>query len=956
MGKGRGGGGGGGQAPEPQWTSASNFASWPDYLAALQTYNTEKDNSNSNGFVYNSQTKNFVKNYKNTNFETFSTQPVTDSISIPYTVHERVTDDYGGTALFFGGSPQGENGPYYPERTEYAQISFDEAKGKSRDEVAGILSSRIGGIEWSEDNAIYNFASSQFDSIVGSSNANEENKTKNAAANDLTQKYNALRTKNEATNTLYDKAETTARASRGGDYVAQRNALSGLGATDAVKATFKDFYRDQKLQSWDANLGAKPAYGDFDPNYYKTQNPTIQQQWQNAVANDDIDITERYNENSFYLQNYTTQGKPAGLRGNAAEVTKASNAYLENPPTDADLQAVRDLQLGVDTATQSQRLLNIPEIAKQWEVAKNGDPYWDKLAKEKYLDVSKPDEFAALFRLSNRPEDKQVSLNYNINAGYGVTQLEDALNQAVGEKAIVDVKRFGALAQNVLKDSIKEMQKAKAKEQTLGLMKGFSGFNEIMDINKTLTNSILGDSGVGGVLSFTSAGKAEESLTKSLQNITGVQNNATYNWQQWFDTALKEKYNKDIELGYTTDQATEQVKIDGEFARSFIDTYLTPRFNTSRSMDEFVEYLDVRQEEQNPFQTQDILNATKLTADLRSKQYLDQIKSTAVRSFDPNFYFSPTGDKARETAYANQASTVAADWEAAKKGDTYWQQQAYRFGVDINDKAAFARMHFEVKGQGKGYDAADDILNASKVQDQIYSTILPALKDEALKQGTVFGLFVTPEEFADDMLRGLDPNDKSTWNEVLQRYGLTDFKGTVEELKQYVAETLRTGSAQDIREQIKYLNEKRQKPTQKVLGLTYIERPEDFKNEKAAADTELYKTFQSAGFQGTEDDFYKNFFPDVDRSEQSLLTKAGGNKALKTSGLDFSDPFASLGTIESFFADENAAEAKQDKSSSTDKTDTSDFFSLGSDEEDEDYKSATGQKILGEFTSMFKGL
>ena len=649
---------------------------------------------------------------------------------------------------------------------------------------------------------------------------------------------------NTAVNTLIQKAQT----SRGGDYASVRDSFlnTDLGLVqngytqdkanefkNSLVDSFKDFYRSEKLESWDPALGSKPLYGDFQPSYYEGINPVAAQQYSAAVANDDIDITERYGKTNFYYWHYTTQGKPAGLRGNAAEATKRAEQYQENPPTDADLQAVRDLQLGVDTKTQSQRLLNIPEIAKQWDAAKNGDPYWNKLAKEKYLDVSKPDEFAALFRLSNRPEDKQVSLNYNINAGYGVTQLEDALNQAVGEKAIVDVKRFGALAQNVLKDSIKEMQKAKAKEQTLSLMKGFSGFSEIMDINKTLTNSILGDSGVGGVLSFTSAGKAEESLTKSLQNITGVQNNATYNWQQWFDTALKEKYNKDIELGYTTDQATEQVKIDGKFARDFIDTYLTPRFNTSRSMNEFVEYLDVRQEEQNPFQTQDLVNATKLTADLRAKQYLDQIKATAARSFDPDFYFTPTGDKARETAYADQASTVAADWEAAKKGDEYWQQQAYRFGVDINDKAAFARMHFEVKGQGKGYDAADDILNTGKVQDQIYNNILPALKDEALKQGTVFGLFVTPEEFADDMLRGLDPNDKDTWNEVLQRYGLTDFKGTVEELKKYVAETLRTGSAQDIREQIKYLNEKRQKPTQKVLGLTYIERPEDFKNETA---------------------------------------------------------------------------------------------------------------------------
>jgi len=717
---------------------------------------------------------------------------------------------------------------------------------------------------------------------------------------------------------------------------------------------FRTFYANEKVPTWDTALGAKPLYGTFDAKYYKEQRPNAATAWSDAVKKDDLDVIQRYDENSFYLQDYTTTGKSQGIRGNRAEITQASNVYLEKPPTDTDLQTVRDLQLGIDTGTQSQRLLNIPEIAKQWEAAKNGDAYWNKLAKEKYLDVSKPDEFAALFRLSDRPEDKQTSLNYNINAGYGITELEDALNQAVGEKAIVDVKKFGALAQNVLKDTIQELQKAKAQEQTLDLLRNFGGFSEITDINKTLSNSILGDSGVGGVLSFTSGGNPEEALTKSLQGITGVRNNTTYNWQQWFDTALKEKYNKDIELGYTAGEAKEQVKIDGEFARKFIDTYLVPRFNTARSMNEFVEYLDVRQEEQNPFQTQDLLNATTLTANLRSKAYLDQIKGTSARSFDPNFYFNPTGDKARESDYTNQASTVAADWEAAKKGDAYWAQQAYRFGVDVNDKAAFARMHFEVKGQGKGYDAAEDILNAGKVQDEIYTNILPALKDEALKQGTVFGLFVTPEEFADDLLQGLNPEDTENWQAVLKRYGLTDFKGTVEELKEYIAQTLRTGSAQDIREQIKYLNEKRKKPTQEVLGLTYIERPEDFKNQQAAPDTELYKVFQSAGFQGSEDEFYTKFFPDVDRSEQQLLTKAGGNQALKLAQLDFSDPFASLGTIESFFGDDE--EPKTTSNTSSDEDTDSNFFSLGSDKDDEDYKSETGQKILGEFTSIFKGL
>jgi len=306
-------------------------------------------------------------------------------------------------------------------------------------------------------------------------------------------------------------------------------------------------------------------------------------------------------------------------------------------------------------------------------------------------------------------------------------------------------------------------------------------------------------------------GKAEDSLEKALQGVTGVNNNVTYNWQQWFDESLKKKYGEAIELGLTKEEAEEQIKIESEFAKEFIDQYLIPRFDTSRSMDEFVEYLDVRQEEQNPFQTQDLLNALSQTANLRAEQFLDQIKSTGTRYFDPNFYFNPTGNKARAEDYAKQAETVSADWEAAKKGDPYWAQQAYRFGVDINDKNAFARMHFEVKGQGQGYDAAEDILTAGKVQDEIYNKILPSLEEEALKQETVFGqIHFARRSLLMKMLSGLDPNDTETWKETLEKLGLENFTGTIEELREYIIEGLRTGSAQEIREQIKYLNEKRQ--------------------------------------------------------------------------------------------------------------------------------------------------
>jgi hypothetical protein len=886
----------------------------------------------------------------------------------------------------------------------------------------------------------------------------------NTQLNSLYSKLNAdnttLNQQNTYKNQAYDKTVAVSSTTKGGDYTTQREAIRKIGNVDSgLKSTlenyYKAFYSTEKLQQWDSALGAKPPYGEFDSSYYKTQNPAAAQQWASAVTNDDIDITQRYGEGGFYLQHYTTQGKPAGARGNKAEATAAANQYVERAPTDADLQAARTIQLGVDTDTQTDRLLNIPTVASEWEKAKAGDFYWKEQAKEKFLDVNKPDEFAALFRLSDRPEDQVIRLNYNANAGYGITELEDAIGEAVGEKATVDVKRFGALTQDVLKQTIDEMKKAKAREQEISMFKGFGAFGEIVDINKELSNSILGDSGVGGILSFTGGGKAQESLEKSLTGITGVNtNNTVYNWQKWFDETLKTKYGKDyskfepfeekkdiikaftdkktkekvfdeakqeftadflsrsgfattqklitflkaqgtegqtildtikgnpgdnaksvldpilftltktikdldkeidrsLSLNYVIDGTSSNLKIDAQFARDFIDEYLIPRFDQSKSMDEFVEYLDVRQSEQNPFQTQDIMNAAKLVADIRAQSYLDQLKTTPGRYFDSNFYFNPTGDKAREGAYTEQAAGVSADWEAAKAGDEYWKAQAYRFGVDINDKDAFARMHFQVKGQGKGYDPADDILNASKVSDYIYTQILPALKEEALKQGSVFGQFITPEEFADEMLRGLDPNDKTTWDEVLKRYGLENFKGDIQELKEYVKETLRTGSAQEIRENIKYLNEKRQQPTQEKLGITYIERPEDYKDEGIKGDTELYKTFQSAGFQGTEDEFYENFFPDMDRSEQVLLTKAGKDESLKTSGLDFTDPFASLGTIESFF-DADEPEKTTDKPEP--KTNSYFRIAMGEDEDEPTTKSKSGASILGEFTSMFKGL
>ena len=69
----------------------------------------------------------------------------------------------------------------------------------------------------------------------------------------------------------------------------------------------------------------------------------------------------------------------------------------------------------------------------------------------------------------------------------------------------------------------------------------FSTFGEIMDVNKSLSDSLLGDSGVGGFLPFMGkdSGFDSKTLEKQLSGVTGINNNVVYNWQQWFDDSIK---------------------------------------------------------------------------------------------------------------------------------------------------------------------------------------------------------------------------------------------------------------------------------------------------------------------------------------------------------------------------------------------------------------------------------
>lgn len=717
-----------------------------------------------------------------------------------------------------------------------------------------------------------------------------DNEAANAAAAKLNKENEELNALNAKRNNVYNKVIATASTAQKGDYLSQRDVIRKLDVDENTRKDLEASYRQ----------------------FYVNEKVD---KWDPVFASKPLygDFDAKY-----YKENYP-------------DVADAWKRYVDNDDVDV-------IERYGETGFFANHYTNVGKKENRRGNAAETTAKADKYNETKPTDA----EIQAI-------RDKQLKTGTD-----ETSELQDVINTVLGEEGLEKTKKFGALRQDVLKQTIAEMKKARGKEQMLSAFRGIEGFSEIMDINKSLTNSILGDSGIGGVLSIMGNKEdVEKDLEKSLQGITGIRNNVAYNWQQWFDETLKTRYQKDLELGLTTDKAEEKLKIEGNFARDFIDNYLKPRFDTSRSMDEFVEYIDVKQNEQNVFQTQDQISSLAIVADARVQSYLDKVKSTGDRSFDSNFYFNPTGNKIRSDAYKEQASTVTQDWEAAKQGDPYWAQQAYRYGVDINNKKDFARMHYQEKGQSKDYDAAEDIINSDKIKDIIYNEILPALSVSGAKQGSPFGSFLSPEEFSNELLKGLNPENKADWDSVLKSFGLTGFKGTIDELKEVIQETVRTGSAQTIREGIKYLNEKREEPTQEKLGITYIQREEDYKNKAAASDTALFKTFQDAGYKGTEDDFYKTFFPDVDRSEQAFLTKAGKKDTFKMDAFDLSDPMAAFGTVESFLSgDEEPDKIEREEETKP----TSTFFGLGLDdeEEDQDYKSKTGSDILGQFTSFFK--
>jgi len=761
---------------------------------------------------------------------------------------------------------------------------------------------------------------------------NENNKIANQKGQDFNQQNTNLNNQNTKNNQAFDKTYSVAANTTGGDYLEKRNIIRQLEKEGLINETtknkletdFKTFYRNEKLTPWDTSTAAKPpspgGTKELDLAFYAKQVPSLTSQWTEAVINDDLDIVERYNNNwkDYFSAHYTTQGRLNGIRGYEEESTDRADDYVETP-TDLDKQRIMDATLGAGTA------------------------------------------FDTLIKSILGPNEEE------------------------------ETKQYSALVENTLKDTIAKLNKVKNQELQWDLYRNLDGFTEVMDLNKTLANSIMGDSGIGGYLAA-SAKKTESELTTDLETqlgkATGLQSNVTYNWQKWFDDQLTEKYgidykqfqvtedtldivntalktdatkiydkqgkkftdefikktgfntnealteflnkqgitgtdllsrlqnptsntqtelttlktnlekkvteidatkNRDLKLTYKgADSIPEEVKVEASFARQFIDKYLKPRFDFSKSMDEFRDYLNVIEKDKNIFQTTDRLTEVKTYAQSVAKAIAPDLNTRFNYAFGQteeggtDFYFNPVDKYAppeMQATYKKQTDMVAKDWETAKNNPNAlvnpsmpylgtWAENAYMYNVkDLSDKNNFAKLHYQIIGSlpAFGFDPA---MNPSSVLKVKFEN---PITEKAASIETVFGEFTTPESYADTILKNIDPfADKETWEKLLE--------------------------------------------------------------------------FKNAGYTGTEKTFYTDYMTDTSPEDVKLLTDATKGKMPEFDfTFDTKDPASALSKL------------KELETPSTKKTTdkTTSYFKIGLDDEEEE-KDTDPDSFLSDYAALFK--
>ena len=919
----------------------------------------------------------------------------------------------------------------------------------------------------------------------------------------------------------------------------------------------------------------------FSPDYYSTTElgKNSKEIWDKATKSGDLDVLGLYPNYEAYAKfHYTDIGQPEskkrGLRDPGFQPITPTDGfdYLkveETVPakTDAERQFERDKIAGDilglkqtttpegvssyelnDVLTSYGNLVNNnKDLKDQWETAKYEIEYAQRFPKEpkkpwaKVYDAVKEATGIAPEFKSDIGFGELLTKAYQLNPGEypgasalikqikdnktigtvdnKLSQYDVALTNITTDAEKIKTQKAGVFQQEFLKDAQAQLIKAKQLEQRFDMLSGTSFGQEVLGLRENIANSIIQESGVGGILNL--GAKDTSNLTEQLNlsfdtgQAFGSKNGLLYNWEKWFFDEIEKKYGGGLDVpndyvpeyarnednGFATpeqlsswkeydaafkelekfpnsysaqqktkasnlpkdyipinerkeikkewtdyetarraqgwvdnktlaswtqyDDAYENLqknpndanaqkiydqrpadyipknkRIDGDvqFAQDFFNEYLIPRFNTSKSISEFMDYINVDRKNQNIFQTEDRVQSLKNAAQSASVQWMRALDSLKPSKFNSQYYFDPgnyylekgiggegdapvlLGEQFQKqwgneipNRYLNQKKDVESTWDAAKKGeitkdengnDINWQAKAYMYGLDVNNKEDFAKLHYELLGQTKQYDGAPDVFNPQIAEIYLKQTLMPYLAKKYSEIGTVFGQFANPEKFANEFVENLNlTGNKEERDKVFKLYGLDPDSEDLTQLKKYISEALTGENAVQVREQIKQLNEASETPTQELLGVEYIQRESDKQKIEAKTEDALFKRFKDAGYQGTEESFYSEFMPDTTEEDRKIYQAAqtGKLKDLYTF-TPTGDPFTDIGKLESLstkFEEDETPAYKSTTKTTTSVKPKSKYYSFFPDEDTEEpeeepsspVKIKKGSDILADFKS-----
>lgn len=957
---------------------------------------------------------------------------------------------------------------------------------------------------------------------------------------------NALNKKYAALNEIESEVTNLASNTKGSTYLNDKQAIL-LKKQSLIDAGFTDEEAQQQVDAivgnakkpgiyrafyatlvtpWNqaVNVSFQDPEKDikFEPDYYLSTEygKKAAEEWNNALASDNIDLLARYGTLENYAKfdyaggpgsrNGKLLAQQAGARDPGFKPRKEELTYQDyqdsKEDTDYMRQKIRDDVLGLTeekTPTGetkyklnalTDKLSGVVETDKTaselWNAAKQQAIYAEKFPNEpkgewvqlaeslgsKAKDLESASSFGLILAkgYSLKPEEteglssgtKKVLDNIKRVTPLGKmrlapNQVDVALQEVVGEAERTALTKFETLQKEFLEETRTKLKEAKRQEQELALYQNTSLGKEVLGFQDELNNSILGDTGIGGL--YAMSGKDTKDLQKTMglnlnmESVFGTKNGMLYNWQDWFNKEIEKKYSFGLDIpddyvaqdrrtpanGFITDEqkaqwkkvddayaelkknpnsisAKETVKpqnlpagyipvenrkevkpswaeyekkrdesgmsSDQRFAQDFFNNYLKPRFDQSKSMSEFIDYMDVKKGEENIFQTQDRMTTLKYAAEAATSGWFNQLKTLSPSGFNSSFYLDPAGyytekgvgdglvsGKAFKEAwseglperYATQKQKVDEAWNQAQQGQEgtrkdgskiNWQKEAYYYGLDLKNKEDFAKLHYQLIGQfDREFDAAPDVASPEIANIYIRNVLTPALQSKYAEVGTVFGEFVSPESYAQKIVDSFDPvKNREEIDKVLKMYNLDPATTDLTQLRDMIAESIKGDNAADIRSRIEELNKLKEKPTQKELGVEYIQRDIDEKDLEAAEDDKLYGIFKKAGYQGDIDQFYNEFMPDATDEDKQMFNAAYDKDSFKKmfSFSSSADPFTNLAQVERLSGGET-----EDIFSMREKTKPASRFSYfdpNVDTEDEEESSPVKIKRGADFLKEFK--